>query len=220
MKIGIVANGPTELVPDLSNYNKQIDIWIGVDRGTLCLVKQDIMIEHAIGDFDSTTYEQKIMINNHAKSIESYPIEKDKTDLELAIDKALEYNPKQIYLFGVTGGRMDHLLVNIQLLLPLLKQGVRGFVIDLYNELQLFYPGVHMVVKDDKYPNISFLPLTETVYGLTLKGFYYPLKNETVHLGSTLCISNKLLRNNGTFSFRSGILLLIKSRDSQQGPFM
>lgn len=59
MKIGIVANGPTELVPDLSNYNKQIDIWIGVDRGTLCLVKQDIMIEHAIGDFDSTTYEQK-----------------------------------------------------------------------------------------------------------------------------------------------------------------
>ncbi len=34
--------------------------------------------------------------------------EKDETDTELAMERALAYNPEQIILTGVTGGRLDH----------------------------------------------------------------------------------------------------------------
>lgn len=40
-----------------------------------------------------------------------YPSEKDQTDLEIALEQAYELAPKTIYIFGVTGGRLDHELI-------------------------------------------------------------------------------------------------------------
>src|SRR5699024_3725345 len=140
------------------------------------------------------------------------------TDLEIALNKAFELNANKIYLFGVTGGRLDHTLVNIQTLNLIENRKIKGIMVDRYNRLELTTPGKHIVAKEKEYPNISFLPLTRVVEGLTLSGFYYPLTNERVMMGSTLCISNKLLSNKGTFFYEEGILLLIKSRDSSINP--
>ena len=63
---------------------------------------------------------------------------------------------------------------------------------------------------DKKY--ISFVPLTLKLRS-TLDGFKYPLKNRHISIGSTLCISNELISDNGTFSFSEGILLVIRSSD-------
>jgi thiamine pyrophosphokinase len=64
---------------------------------------------------------------------------------------------------------------------------------------------------DKKY--VSFVPLTLNVKGLNLEGFKYPLKDRHITIGSTLCISNELIGDNGTFSFSEGILLVIRSND-------
>ncbi|HEY4600351.1 MAG TPA: thiamine diphosphokinase [Cerasibacillus sp.] len=214
MNIAIVANGPLKNIPPLSDYRKEVDIWIGADRGALTLIKHGISPKIAIGDFDSISDDEIEQIKNLANKVKIYPIEKDKTDLELAIDLAIAYNPKNIYLFGVTGGRLDHTIVNIQLLLTLLEHDIKGIIIDKQNILRITYPGKYSVSFHSAYPHISFLPLTKEITGLTLHGFYYPLKNQTVSFGSSLCISNKLTENKGTFSYETGILLVIKSRDS------
>jgi thiamine pyrophosphokinase len=60
---------------------------------------------------------------------------------------------------------------------------------------------------------VSFIPISHEVHGITLEGFKYPLKNCHIHLGSTLCISNELINELGTFSFHDGIILMIRSRD-------
>src|SRR5699024_5654614 len=128
-----------------------------------------------------------------------YPIKKDQTDLELAIEKALSLKPKQIYLFGVTGGRMDHTLINIQLLLQIVKQEVCGLIIDQQNIIELTLPKLHHIKHDHNYPIISFIPYSQHVIGLTLTGFYYSLTGHALTWGSSLCLSNKLLSNSGTF---------------------
>jgi thiamine pyrophosphokinase len=39
------------------------------------------------------------------------------------------------------------------------------------------------------------------------------LKNRHISIGSTLCISNELISDYGTFSFSEGILIVIRSHD-------
>ncbi|WP_010096718.1 thiamine diphosphokinase [Ornithinibacillus scapharcae] len=212
LSVAIIGSGPAELIPDLSKYREEIDIWIGADRGALVAIQNHLKLAHAIGDFDSVDETELLTIKNYAKHIELYPVEKDKTDLELALQKALSLSPSTVYLMGVTGGRMDHTLINIQLLNQLKEENIHGIIVDQYNRIEQFHPGTHMVERDATYPTISFVPLTTEVKGLTLKGFYYPLTEATIIMGSTLSISNKLIANSGTFSFMKGIVLVVRSR--------
>ncbi|GGB29756.1 thiamine diphosphokinase [Virgibacillus dakarensis] len=212
--VAIVGNGSLDLLPELSLYMDEIDVWIGADRGALTLIENHITPDYALGDFDSISQEEKAIVKQHAYLFEEHPVEKNSTDLELALRIAYEWKPVSIYLFGVTGGRLDHEIINIQTLYSIAKRGMQGFIVDKDNWLTMVEPGTHTVTNDINYPNLSFVPFTQQVRGLSLEGFYYPLVNQNLSWGSTRCISNKLLLKNGTFSFNEGILLLIKSRDA------
>ncbi|WP_152656433.1 thiamine diphosphokinase [Oceanobacillus sp. CFH 90083] len=211
--VGIVGNGPKEQLPNLVNYQGKIDFWIGADRGALYLAEQGISIDIALGDFDSVSEREYAVIEKHAKLFVTYPVMKDQTDLEIALDMGIEKKARQFFLFGVTGGRLDHALMNIQLLYPLLKQGKRAVIIDKSNQVEMFAPGSYSV-EPEGYSYISFLAFTPEVSPITLTGFLYPLENETIHWGTSLCISNELSQKKGTFSFHKGILILVKSFDA------
>ncbi|MFG6118196.1 thiamine diphosphokinase [Thalassobacillus sp. B23F22_16] len=212
--VAIVGGGPKQYIPDLTEYDKDNMIWIGADQGAEVLLEQGIPISLAVGDFDSVTENRLEEIRNYAKHMDVHPEEKDDTDLELAVKAALKEKPDQIYLFGVTGGRIDHTLANIHLLHQTERANVPSVIIDQQNQIELTTPGNHRVKKVDDYPYISFIPISLTVEKLSLEGFYYPLNDRDLPLGSTLCMSNKLVKEYGTFSYDQGILLLIRSRDS------
>ncbi|SHN15655.1 thiamine diphosphokinase [Gracilibacillus kekensis] len=212
MNIGIVAGGPQEALADLAIYKDKVDLWIGADLGASYLLDQNITIDIAIGDFDSIDHNTKNKIKYSASIYKEYPIEKNETDLELAIEKALTYDPDSIFLFGVTAGRLDHELANIQLLYRLLDQNTKAVIIDRQNEIAMFKPGKYQVCSNHNN-QISFIPFSSTVQDLTLEGFYYPLSNETISWGSTRCISNHLIKQHGTFLFNHGILIMIKSTE-------
>ncbi|MBH0229129.1 thiamine diphosphokinase [Halobacillus yeomjeoni] len=211
--VAVVGGAPFRYIPDLKSFDNENVLWIGADQGAEVLLNQGIRPDFAVGDFDSVTEETWKEIQRQARDYEVHPDEKDETDLELAINKALEWEPEHILLFGVTGGRIDHALANIQLLYPLRQKGIASTIIDVQNQLELVEAGKHTIEANDEYPYVSFLPMTLEVTGLTLEGFYYPLKEAHVPYGSTLCISNRLIQEAGTFSFRSGILLVIRSKD-------
>lgn len=60
---------------------------------------------------------------------------KDQTDLEIAINWALEQKPALIRIFGATGGRLDHGLANIQMLLKGLEVEIEMCIVDNKNEI-------------------------------------------------------------------------------------
>src|SRR5699024_1156712 len=124
--IGILGSGPEAEYPCLTDFTEKVDLWIGVDRGALTLINQGITVDYAIGDFDSVNQSEKEYIQRIALSFYEYPIEKDQTYLSISIEKALSLLPKEIYLFGVTGGRFDHTLMNMQLLLSIINKEVRA----------------------------------------------------------------------------------------------
>ncbi|HWJ80486.1 MAG TPA: thiamine diphosphokinase [Niallia sp.] len=214
MNVYIMAGGPKDYIPELENYRDNAS-WIGVDRGVVYLMEQSIPIEAAFGDFDSVTNEEWQQIEVSTNILKRFKPEKNETDMELAIQWAIDQGATSIKLFGATGGRMDHSIANLQLLLRevLRSEGVLIEIIDTKNKVKIVCSGTYTVEEDSYFPYISFFPYSTNIVGLTLSGFKYPLVRKNLPLSSTLCISNELIRETGTFSFDEGILMVIRSRD-------
>ncbi|MEH7308114.1 thiamine diphosphokinase, partial [Neobacillus drentensis] len=122
MIINILAGGPEDLLPDLTEYLAEDAIWVGVDRGVYHLIKRNITPTIAFGDFDSVSTEELLFIEGRVTELKKFKPEKDETDMELALNWALSQNPRIIRLFGATGGRLDHLFANVHLLLKQFKE--------------------------------------------------------------------------------------------------
>lgn len=216
MKIRIVAGGPEEGLPDLKGIAAMEDeqLWCGADRGALVLAERGIKMEAAFGDFDSVTESELSFIRQFAKKVYPYPAEKDETDLELALEWAYRLKPDRITIYGATGGRVDHAMANILLLASEehLKLPVKTELVDHKNEISFYEPGSYTIHQQEKR-YVSFLPISNEITGMTLTGFLYPLSNETLRRGKTRSISNQLNSSTGTFSFTSGILMMIRSTD-------
>ncbi|WP_347550389.1 thiamine diphosphokinase [Pseudalkalibacillus hwajinpoensis] len=214
--IYIVAGGPLEDLPINLLKNKGQVRWIGVDRGVYTLLKNNILPERGFGDFDSVSAAEREWMETHELSFTVYPSEKDQTDLEIALEWALSEEPAEIVMFGVTGGRLDHSWINVQMLIKGIRSNAKVAIEDRLNRLEIKEPGAYDVERDPRYPYMSFLSFTPEVVGLTLRGFRYPLQNETVVWGSSLCISNEVVEENGSYSFDQGILLVVRSSDAEQ----
>ncbi|MBM7644315.1 thiamine pyrophosphokinase [Scopulibacillus daqui] len=212
-QVAILAGGPQNLVPPFDSDQLKDCEWVGVDRGLYYLLKAGIRPIRAFGDFDSISKAERRWIDQEHIELTVYPAEKDFTDMEIAVNWVIEQQPEHCYLLGATGGRMDHGLLNIQLLYKGLQAGVNFKILDKQNEITLLKPGSYHVSKQNEFPYISFVPFSKKITGIHLKGFKYPLENAELHLGSSLCISNELIEPKGTVAFDNGLLLMIKSCD-------
>ena len=191
-------------------------IFIGADRGAVHLLEMGITPKEAVGDFDSVSIEEYEQIKKAVKSISKFNAEKDETDTELAIERALSYKPEHILLTGVTGGRLDHSASALHLLyrLQIENPDISFSIINQTNEMSILLPSVHKLSQDNRYPYISFFSFGRKVTGLTLTGFKYETINETLDLGMTMSTSNETASHTCTITFRERICLMVRSSDA------
>lgn len=188
---------------------------IAVDGGLESAAALGVCPDEIVGDLDTVdpalfdAYRRKPGIE-----LEIHQPEKDETDTELALLTAQRKGFHLVHLLGALGGRMDHALGNVQLLNQCFQDGVRAEIYDEKNRIYLAGPGRTEFFRKQVYGTyISFLPLTETAEGITLTGFKYPLSNKTIHLGTSLCISNELTGERGILELQKGTLICIESHD-------
>ncbi|RDI47502.1 thiamine diphosphokinase [Falsibacillus pallidus] len=213
-RIYVLAGGPKGLIPDLDPIKSEV--WVGVDHGVYRLLEAGITPAAAFGDFDSVSDEEWQLINSSKlNEMHTFKPEKDESDMELALGWAIEQKPSRLSIYGATGGRLDHFMANAMILAsdPFLQYPGTIEIVDCQNIITVHPSGTYSIEKlqDKKY--ISYVPLSAEVKDLTLKGFKYPLENKKVCMGSSLCISNELEENTGTFSFSEGILMMVRSQD-------
>jgi thiamine pyrophosphokinase len=211
MNIQILAGGPGFLIPELNKDEKDA-VWVGVDRGVYELMRRGIRPDYAFGDFDSLSETEKQVLSVEA-NIFTFPQEKDQTDLELAVNWAIEQHPETITVYGATGGRLDHEWANLSLLQKSIGTETEMMMVDKQNRIVARAPGNYQIKRDSRYPYVSFLPLGESIKSLTLKGFKYPLEHIDVERDSTLTVSNEITEEKGTYSFTAGIVMIVRSRD-------
>ena len=194
---------------------RRYDCVIAVDGGLKAAADLDICPDEIVGDLDTVDPSLfDVYQGRPGIELEIHRPEKDETDTELALLTAERKGFRLVHLLGALGGRMDHALGNVQLLNQCFQNGVRAEIYDEKNKIYLAGPGKTEFFRKQAYGRyISFLPLTETVDGLTLTGFKYPLSNKTIHLGTSLCISNELTGEKGSLEFQKGILICFESHD-------
>ncbi|MBI2201571.1 MAG: thiamine diphosphokinase [Armatimonadetes bacterium] len=160
-----------------------------------------------IGDFDSAPAGLLRWAQAHDARLIRHPARKDKSDTELALDAAVEGGAREVEFLGVLGGRVDHTLANVALLVQAEARGVRATIVGGDQELLLARRAT--VVAGGRGDLVSLIPMTPTVTGITLTGFRYPLKNATARQGSTRTISNVIDRSPATIRFKRGRLLVV-----------
>ena len=104
---------------------KNKDIYVVVaDGGLKFLLKNGMLPDFFVGDLDSVELEGdlKDILNDIPKKI--VPVEKDDTDMALAVAKAYEKGYRNILLYGGCGGaRISHTFANIQMMSFYAKKG-------------------------------------------------------------------------------------------------
>lgn len=93
------------------------------------------------------------------------PVEKDMTDLQAAVDQALELDYRELLLCGCTGGRLDHTASNLVLLEWIADHGGRALLVDADNEVRLLDSGVLRLTNRPCYHYLSLVPLDRRVTG-------------------------------------------------------
>ncbi len=197
----IIAAGNTENVLLEEKY----DLVIAADGGYDKALDMGISVDLFIGDMDSVK-DEKI----EAPKVE-LPCEKDFTDTEAAVEKAIEMGFTEIHLTGALGTRFDHSLANVSMLFKYIKKEIFIKILDSHNEI--FAVSGKFTLEGKKGATVSILPLEDKLKGLTLEGFYYPLKERDVEFGSSLTVSNVVIDDIADISIGEGTALLIISKD-------
>lgn len=182
---------------------------VAVDGGLRYVKAIDRVPDYLIGDMDSVDADDhaELSQNQHTRVI-LHPRQKDSTDLELALDFVTTLQVSSILLVGVTGGKLDQALANILLL------GAREwpFSIDILSaegQASLLTPERTFSAALVQGTELSLLPLSQEVTGVTTEGLYYPLHNAQLNFGSSLGISNVVNAGTTSVSLEQGKLLLV-----------
>ena len=132
-KAVIVCNGSVNTKFLYQHLDKE-SFLIAADGGANKLLKTGFSPKVIIGDMDSITKAARKKFKN-AQFIK-FPREKDKIDLELAIDFCVEKKFGEILILGAVGSRADMNLTNI-FLLSQLPKGVKAKIVHENQEILL-----------------------------------------------------------------------------------
>lgn len=212
MKVLLVAGGAPVEWPSIDPTT--INYFVGVDRGSLFILEKGWRLDLAVGDFDSLTKREREQISQVATEVKQAQAEKDDTDTQLALAMVFAKYPKaQVTIVGATGGRLDHFLSNLWL--PLenrFEPYVRQIEIkDRLNSFSYYLPGSYVLIKESQMKYLAYCCLTP-VTNLTLMESKYTLTQANIDRPTSLA-SNEFVGETASFSFETGCMLVIQSRD-------
>lgn len=164
------------------------DITICADSGALSLYQRGVIPDHIVGDMDSISEDALKEMEASGSLIEVHPVEKDRTDGELAVQKAISSHPDAIDIYGKSSGRADHLLACYHLL-HIIPPEISSSLHLGDDKVLLVREGNEIEVVTER-SLISVLPSTKTST-VTIRGLKWELEREQLILGSTRGIHNE-----------------------------
>lgn len=210
MRAVVFING---IIDDYSAFSRWIhaaDYFVAADGGAHHALALGCRLDALVGDLDSLEPEIVERLAGAGVELIRYPVTKNQTDLELAIEFALQQDVEEVLLLGAVGGRLDQTLANL-LILAQREWPVQLTLVERNQVAQLLRPGQTLLLQACPGDTVSVLPVSDTVTGITYTGMRYPLTNATLHLGSTRGISNEVATTPATVTIATGRLLIIQT---------
>ena len=199
--------GPAVAVPTASTV-------IAADGGLDRAVALGLDVDVVIGDLDSVSRGAMARAEERGARVVRHPTAKDATDLELALDEAVDLRARRVLLVASSEGRLDHLLASILLL---------GSARYIALELDALVGGtlVHVVRDERELRGTPGELVTLLAVGgpaeVTTAGLAYPLAGETLEPGSSRGVSNVFAERDARVTVERGVLLAIRPGEAKGG---
>ena len=155
---------------------------IAADAGYAALERSGRRPDLIVGDFDSLGFVPEGPVLRH-------PVEKDDTDMLLAVREGLRRGCRVLHLYGGVGGRLDHTVANLQTLAFARAHGAHaflfggGFVSTLLDSETLRLPHTAPGL-------LSVFAYGGEAHGVTLEGLHYTLHDASVTPEFPVGVSN------------------------------
>lgn len=189
----------------IKSYIKRDDFFIFCDSGLFHKEQLDVSANLIVGDFDSHPKP-----DTDVETIQ-LPREKDDTDTVFAVKEAIKRGFSDFLLIGVCGGRLDHTLGNVSILLMLDSEGLSGMIIDDYSEMVIVGNTSHYI--DESFSYFSLLNIDGNCGGIYERNAKFPLEGAKISCEYQYGISNEVIPGKtAEVSVHEGRALLIKIR--------
>ncbi len=168
-----------------------------------------LLPQAAIGDFDSLDAGGLKALQQAGVKVSRFPMKKDQTDLELALQYVQSLGAKDVLLLGALGNRWDQTLANLLLPAAAAFADLRIRLVDGNQEMILVRSGQTHQFNGRAGDTLSLIPLAGDAAGITTQGLEFPLMDETLFFGSTRGVSNVLLGDRASIELKEGMLLCV-----------
>jgi thiamine pyrophosphokinase len=181
---------------------------VAADSGVELALALGCRVDLVVGDLDSASPAALEAAEAAGAEIERHPIEKDQTDLELALRATRARGATHIVVVGGRGGLLDHFLANA---LALAGSAAGDAAIEW-----LTGDGLVTVVRTvatltgQAGDRCSLLAVGGPARGVRTEGLRYPLDGEELAPGSTRGVSNELTGTVAHVSVEGGTLLAVQ----------
>lgn len=179
---------------------------IAADSGLDHALEHQLSVDVAVGDMDSASRAARQHFSH--LPVETHPVYKDASDLDLALKVALRWGIEKVVIIGGHGGRLDHLLINAMLLSsPRWK--------DLELEWRAGCSLVNVVRSQLSFSGnrgdlVSLIPLSKEVQGICTEGLWWELQQARLELGTSFGLSNRIESCPISIKVEQGILLVVR----------
>ncbi|MEO7555807.1 MAG: thiamine diphosphokinase [Acidimicrobiales bacterium] len=182
---------------------------VAAEGGVDAALALGLAVDLAIGDFDSVTDEGLARAVAAGALVERYPVDKDATDLELAIDAAVARGARDVVVLASGGGRFDHLLAATGVLTRPSLAGVRVRAWFGDSCLVVITPDAPAVLHGELGDLVTLLACNGAALGVRTDGLAYPLDGEDLLAGSSRGVSNVLSAPVAHVTITGGTLLAV-----------
>lgn len=167
---------------------------------------KDKSVYAVIGDFDTLGYLPK-----EVKTV-VHPVDKDKTDGELALDFIKGEGGKFVSIYGGSGGKFEHVLGNVNLLAYADSIGLNAKMVEAREEM--FFVRDTLFFNARVGDNLSIIPFGGEVTFESSLGLKYPLHGLKILPYSSLGISNEITEGKVEIKVKNGSSFVIISKKS------
>jgi thiamine pyrophosphokinase len=183
---------------------------VAADSGVSHAERLGLHVDVVVGDFDSADPQAVERAVEAGAAVDRHAVEKDKTDLELALDLAIAKAGNRASYIVITSvaGRLDHSLANVLLL---------GSPAYASVTLEAYVDDWHITVVRSETtfrarPGglVTLLPVGGDALGVVTRDLRYPLRREDLRVGTTRGVSNVAERDMVTVGLDAGVLLALR----------
>jgi len=200
-KACICCNGEIKDMDRARQLASSVDLLIAADGGIRYLAGMGLKPDVVIGDMDSVSENQLNEVEETGRI--TFPRDKDRSDTELAVQWAIEQGAERILLLGAWGGRADHTIGNMALLMRF------PGVLELWDEgflVLALTAGQHLTIHTSAGAHVSMFSFDENLRVKTT-GLKYNLNNEHLKY-ATHGLSNAAVSDACSVAVTRGMIIL------------